>query len=176
MLRFTEPGRKFQSFSSASEGAKNGQQGYCLVLLWPLDEKLPQVLAVTPSVNGIPLPKLVSEFESARHYEPAGGYGGIVPKWFNYGPLEKYFLGEYGECNYFKQLSAAYILGCECGEVGCWPLQCRIQVEGNEVVWDQFRQPHRDVRDYSEFGPFVFDGTQYRNALSKLVAEMSYIA
>jgi hypothetical protein len=137
------------------------------------DEKVPQVLAVAPSVNGIPLPQLVSEFERARHYEPAGGHGGIVPKWFNYGPLEKYFWGEYDECNYFKQLGAAYILGCECWEVGCWPLQCRIQAEGNEVVWDQFRQPHRDVRDYSEFGPFIFDGTQYRNALSELVAEMS---
>ena len=57
------------------------------------DEKLPEVLAVTPSVNGIPLPQLISEFEGARHYEPAGGYVGIVPKWFDYGPLEKYFLG-----------------------------------------------------------------------------------
>jgi len=38
-----------------------------------LDEKHPQVVAVTPSVNGVPLPRLVSEFERMKEYEPVGG-------------------------------------------------------------------------------------------------------
>jgi hypothetical protein len=65
------------------------------------DENHPQVLAVVPAVNGVPLPQLVTEFEKAKDYEPAGGYAGIIPKWFNYGPLDKYFLGEYGQNGYW---------------------------------------------------------------------------
>ena len=137
------------------------------------DENHSKVLAVTPSVNGVRLPDLVTKFEEARNYEPVGGYGGIIPGWFDYGPLEKYFLGEYGQDSYWAKLGTAYILGCNCGEVGCWPLECRIRVEGNDVVWDHFSQPHRNARDYSEFGPFVFDGAQYRDALSKLIARIS---
>jgi hypothetical protein len=137
------------------------------------DEKYPRVLAITPFVNDIPLSRLVSEFEKAQSYEPAGGYSGIVPKWFDYGPLDKYFLGDFGQDSYWAKLGAEYILGCECGEVGCWPLQCKIRVVGDDVVWDEFRQPHRPARDYSHFGPFVFEGAQYRDALTKLVAQMS---
>ena len=137
------------------------------------DENHSKVLAVTPSVNGVRLPDLVTKFEEAKNYEPVGGYGGIIPGWFDYGPLEKYFLGEYGQDSYWAKLGTAYILGCKCGEVGCWPLECRIRVEGNDVVWDHFSQPHRKARDYSEFGPFVFDGAQYRDALSKLIAGIS---
>jgi hypothetical protein len=137
------------------------------------DEKYPQVLAITPFVNDVSLSQLVSEFEKARGYEPAGGYNGIVPKWFKYGPLEKYFLGEHDPDSYWAKLGAEYILGCECGEVGCWPLECRIKIQSEDVIWHRFRQPHRSARDYSQFGPFVFAGAQYRDALTKLVAQMS---
>jgi hypothetical protein len=115
------------------------------------DEKYPRVLATTPFVNDISLTQLISEFEKAQSYEPAAGYSGIVPKW----PGQ--LLGKLG---------AEYILDCECGEVGCWPLQCKIRVVGDDVVWDEFRQPHRAARDYSHFGPFVFEGAQYRDALT----------
>jgi hypothetical protein len=137
------------------------------------DEEHPRVLTITPCVNEVSLTQLISEFEKAQSYEPAGGYSGIVPKWFDYGPLEKYFLGQYSRNSYWAELGAEYILGCECDEVGCWPLQCRIRIEGDDVVWDQFRQPHRDARDYSHFGPFVFGGAQYRDALTKLIAQIS---
>jgi hypothetical protein len=43
----------------------------------------PQVLAIIPKVNGVPLPQLVSEFEKVKAYEPAGAYAGIVPQWFS---------------------------------------------------------------------------------------------
>ena len=86
------------------------------------DENDSKVLAVTPAVNGVRLPDLVTKFEEAKNYEPVGGYGGIIPGWFDYGPLEKYFLGEYGQDSYWAKLGTAYILGCKCGEVGCWPL------------------------------------------------------
>ena len=156
-----------------NEDATVGKKDIVTFSCGTFDEKHPQVLAITPFVNDFPLTQLVSRFEEAQSYEPAGGYGGIVPKWFDYGPLGKYFLGEYGEDSYWAKQGAGYILGCECGEAGCWPLQCRIRLEGDDVVWDRFRQPHRDARDYSHFGPFVLEGVQYRDALAKLIAQMS---
>jgi hypothetical protein len=136
----------------------------------------PDVHTITPLVSGVPLPDLISEFEKAENYEPAGGYRGIVPAWFDYGPLEKYFLGECQPDSYWAKQGGQYVLGCECGEVGCWPLLCRIRVQDDNVIWDQFKQPYRDTRDYSHFGPLVFDGAQYRNALASLKAEWSRIA
>jgi hypothetical protein len=35
-------------------------------------------------------------------------------------------------------------------------------------MWDSFQQPHRKERDYSDFGPIVFDAQQYREAVSAL--------
>jgi hypothetical protein len=59
-----------------------------------------------------------------------------------------------------------YLLGCgDCGELGCWPLQGRIGRKGNIVIWDSFSQPHRPLRDYSNFGPFLFDLEPYRTAV-----------
>jgi hypothetical protein len=52
-------------------------------------------LSVTPAVNGSLLSDLVLGFEQEHHFEPAGGYGGLVPTWFDYGPLHSYFLGDF---------------------------------------------------------------------------------
>lgn len=58
------------------------------------------------------------------------------------------------------------LLGCECGFPECWPLDAKIAEEGDEVVWSDFEQPHRRGKwDYSTFGPFHFDKTQYQAAL-----------
>lgn len=51
-------------------------------------------VAITPAVDGIPLSALVTDFERANGYsDPAGGYGGIIPAFFSYGPLDSYFPG-----------------------------------------------------------------------------------
>jgi len=123
----------------------------------------PEELSLTPVLNGTPLTELVLAFERERGFEPAGGYGGIVPNWFSYGSLERYFLGESND-EYFAK--GCYLLGCgDCGEVGCWPLRGRIRKEGNVVIWDSFSQPHRPLRDYSDFGPFFYDLEPYRAAV-----------
>jgi hypothetical protein len=127
----------------------------------------PPLFAVTPSVDGSSLSEMVTVFEQQQGFEPAGSYGGLIPDWFNYGRLDQYFLGR-GESSFWAQ--GVYLLGCECGEVGCWPLQCQIRIDGNDVVWEQFSQPYRPERDYSSFGPFVFDGEQYRKAVADLEA------
>ena len=138
-----------------------------------LSEDKPIVYAVTPVINGVPLTQLVASFESGQHFEPAGGYGGLVPQFFDYGPLDRYLMGDCEPDSHWANLDGIYVLGCDCGEVGCWPLLCRVTLDGEAVVWDQFKQPHRKERDYSEFGPFVFDAAQYRTAASDLQARFS---
>ena len=125
-------------------------------------------ISITPVVDGTPLPEIVAAFEREQGFEPAGGYGGLIPEWFNYGALDKYFLGDFEKDSYFSRMDRVYLLGCQCGEVGCWPLIARIRTEGESVVWDSFEQPHRKDRDYSGFGPFVFDPEQYREAIAAL--------
>jgi hypothetical protein len=123
----------------------------------------PEALSLTPVLNGALLSELALSFEREHGFEPAGGYGGLVPGWFSYGPLERYFLGE-SEDEYFA--NGCYLLGCgDCGEVGCWPLRGRIRNKGNIVIWDSFSQPHRPLRDYSDFGPFLFEVEPYRTTV-----------
>jgi hypothetical protein len=45
-------------------------------------------ISIVPVVNGVRLAGLIEEFERARMYEPSGGYAGLVPDHFNFGPLE----------------------------------------------------------------------------------------
>ena len=126
--------------------------------------------AIVPVINGNMLTDLIAIFERDRHFEPAGGYAGLVPQFFEYGHFDRYLMGEYESDSYWAKLGGIYLLGCDCGEVGCWPLVCRVMSIENTVVWGHFRQPHRPERDYSEFGPFVFDAEQYRRAVEELQA------
>jgi hypothetical protein len=128
------------------------------------DEPVPSIV---PIVNGVRLTALVEQFERERDYEPAGGYAGIVPSHFNFGPLDLYFLATSSD-NLFADKH--WVLGCECGEVGCWPLEARIVTNEREVVWDQFNQPFRSERDYSSFGPFRFNYDQYRQTVIELAS------
>lgn len=59
------------------------------------------------------------------------------------------------------------LLGCDCGEWGCWPLVAHIDVTHTHVAWSRFRQGHREW-DLSALGPFVFARTEYEEALRKL--------
>jgi hypothetical protein len=85
------------------------------------DEPVPSIL---PVVDGVRLTDLIAEFERARHYEPTGGYAGLVPSFFRLGRLDEYFMGVNAEP--VVAGGRYYLLGCECGEAGCWPLEARI--------------------------------------------------
>ncbi|MCW2398330.1 hypothetical protein [Sphingobium sp. B2D3C] len=127
-----------------------------------------QTLALMPCIDGIRLADLVAEFERANDFnDPAGGYGGIVPAYFDLGPLPDYFYG-WRETFEGDQPGEIYALFCDCGEPGCWPLMAHVRIEGERVLWDCFRQPHRPNRDYSGFGPFTFDQTEYLLAIEKI--------
>ena len=79
-------------------------------------------VAVMPFVDGTSLAALVEIYERSKGYlDPAGGYGGLVPAYFNYGPLDQYLAGR-SNTDHWASLNGIYILGCACGEVGCWPL------------------------------------------------------
>lgn len=127
------------------------------------------VIVITPHIDGRALPDIVEEFERSRGLtDPAGGYGGLIPSFFSFGALDQYFLGRSGFVDLDDRAGRLFVLGCECGEVGCWPLQCAVRVTDGTVSWFDFAQPHRPGRDYSAFGPFVFERQQYEDALRGL--------
>jgi hypothetical protein len=124
-----------------------------------------------PLVDGMSLVDLVAGFEKAAGYDMAGGYAGLVVDHFNFGDLTSYLTGEPGS-SYWEEQGAIALLGCDCGEVGCWPLAVRVVVDEEFVTWRGFAQPHRPKRDYDTFGPFVFDRTQYYQAVRRAVREI----
>ncbi|MCX4775443.1 hypothetical protein [Streptomyces sp. NBC_01264] len=124
-------------------------------------------LVVVPHIDGAPLTGLIDGFEISAKMEPAGdAYGGLIPAFFRFGPMQDHFLGRSTSAMGPK----TPVLGCECGEWGCWPLMARITATANLVTWDAFEQPHRETRDYMPFGPFRFDRHQYDDALRALIA------
>ena len=60
------------------------------------------------------------------------------------------------------------LVGCNCGEVGCWPMVAKVTQVEDVVMWSQFQQPYRKKWTYSKFGPFEFDANQYRKELNKI--------
>lgn len=91
-------------------------------------------------------------------------YGGLIPQSFRFGPMRDHFYGHSTDAMGPK----TPVLGCECGEWGCWPLMAHIIVTADSVTWDSIEQPHRKTRDYTAFGPFRFDRRQYDDALQAL--------
>jgi hypothetical protein len=124
-------------------------------------------LMLAPVVDGRPLTELVTEFESRQGYSPSGRYAGLVPDHFRFGDLPRYFLGQ--EDEQWPRPGYAWLLGCDCGEVGCWPLEARIIAGAETVTWTGFAQPHRRARDYRGFGEFVFDRESYEHAVREAV-------
>jgi len=127
------------------------------------------VLEVVPRVGGVLLTELIDEFETGAGMRPAGGvYGGLIPGYFRFGPMEDHFQGRSA-----RERGLTPLLGCECGEWGCWPLLARITATDDLVIWEAFEQPHRPARDYSAFGPFRFDRRHYDHAVEKLGREVA---
>lgn len=120
-----------------------------------------------PVVDGTPLRDLVGTFEREHGYEPAGSYAGLVAELFSYGDLGKYMTGR--ERKLRSRARHAWLLGCECGGVGCWPLEARIGVTDATITWSRFRQPHRPKWKYEGFGPFTFERAQYEAAIAEAV-------
>lgn len=78
-----------------------------------------------PYIDNVSLVDLVSGFEHAADYDVPGAYGGIVLDHFNFGDLTAYLTGQ-PESAYWEKRGVIALLGCDCGEVGCWPLEARV--------------------------------------------------
>jgi hypothetical protein len=106
----------------------------------PFDGGQRSALSVTPILNGVPLTRLIEEFERSQQVDKAGGYAGTVPRNYHFGPLNCHFLpvlfGD--ELLGDWQINERYLLGCSCGEVGCWPLTADITKRGDNVTRDNF--------------------------------------
>jgi hypothetical protein len=105
----------------------------------------------------------------------AGQYHGLAPE--EVLPPSRHFLGD-PSWGVYRYDGRTQILGCECGEPGCWPLVCEIRATETRVVWAAFEQPHRSYPKtthppwtYDGFGPFEFDRKQYESALSTVRPE-----
>ena len=132
--------------------------------LIPLGKGATELLA---KVDGVSLVEEVAAFEARRKYSPSGGYAGIIPAYFNFGDLRRYFEGHAERP--WPSPGRTCLLGCDCGELGCWPLTAAIAVSTDEVIWSDFAQPHRPKWNYEGFGPFVFDRAQYADAVERAV-------
>lgn len=130
-------------------------------------------LAIIPVIDAALLTTLVEAYEVESGYDPPGGYGGIVPEYFDYGPLDRYFIQAFAPSTHWARVNGIWLLGCDCGEVGCWPLQCRVSIAEDLVTWCDFAQPHRPQRDYSRFGPFHFQLQHYVSAAADLQAAVA---
>ncbi len=124
--------------------------------------------AVGIFINGRDLVDLTREIEipsadRAGNPHLAGDYAWLPAKTIF--PPSRRLMGE-PDWRYDTGGGGISVLGCGgCGDVGCWPLQVRIEVRDDVVRWNGFRQPHRSGWDYSGMGPFVFDREAYETAL-----------
>lgn len=118
-------------------------------------------------VDGGELTDRIHAFEKEAGFETRDvSYGGLIPSNFRFGPMSRHFLAMDGA--FVNKDRKVPLLGCDCGEWGCWPLLVLITVDGDRVTWSQFEQPYRQERDYSAFGPFEFERRQYEEALAAL--------
>lgn len=106
-------------------------------------------------VAELPLASSDGEPDLAGMYAPFGASG----LWPDIAP---HFMGS-PTASWFND-GDTVLIGCECGEWGCWPLTADIVINRSEVTWSHFRQGHRDW-DLSGLGPFVFERAQYEAAL-----------
>jgi hypothetical protein len=117
-----------------------------------------------PYVDNVSLVDLVSGYEHASDFRVPGKYAGLVIDHFKFGDLTAYLMGE-PQSDYWANRDVIALLGCDCGEIGCWPLEAQVIVDDSLVTWRGFAQPHRPTRDYGTFGPFAFRRNQYERAV-----------
>jgi hypothetical protein len=125
-------------------------------------------------INGQDFIEILREIElpfATREGSPriAGAYS-CLPAHRVYLP-SRHFFGE-PDPIYSDGKGRTYVLECECGEPGCWPMAVRIEVREKEVLWADFQQPHRQTSSkkggwrYGALNSFTFDRQIYERALS----------
>ena len=123
-------------------------------------------------VDGRPLADVVGEVEfpfAEREGKPdlAGSYQGLGPEQVDGSP-RTHFMGSDESHLFSGPRDKTILLGCECGEPGCWPLMARIEVTDRTVEWRDFMQPHRHETWRYDGLKFVFEREQYEEALTAI--------
>ena len=120
------------------------------------DDPLVQVLIdgrdLLDRVKEVELPQATADGQP----DLAGSYQGLTPEQWEALPEQ------YGD-------GRAAVLGCVCGEVGCWPFRVRITWRNDTVTWSGFQQKNRGW-SYEQLGPFVFAREQYEAAVARAIA------
>jgi len=120
---------------------------------------------LVPFLNGVPLGDLVRGVElpfARREGSPdlAGRYAGLAGDEVRW--PSRHYLGDpvrswFGDGD-------TVLLGCVCGDWGCWPFTAVVTVADDMVTWSGYRTGHRDW-DYRELRDISFDRVQYEEAL-----------
>ncbi|MCC3763844.1 hypothetical protein K3N28_12285 [Glycomyces sp. TRM65418] len=126
------------------------------------------VRQLTITVDGVPLEALARPVElpfasADGQAELAGRYQALQDLrvcWPSRHFLDEPFLSESDDGD-------AVLMGCICGDPGCWPLSADIGLDDHTVTWSRFNNVHRPHWDHSALGPFVFDRAQYEAALRR---------
>jgi hypothetical protein len=126
-----------------------------------------QVDWVVPTIAGSRLIDLVREYERSMGYEPAGSYAGLILSFLNFGQLDQHYEGRGFDA------PQAVVLGCGCGESGCWPLLVSVTTEPGYVTWSEFSQPHRPNWDYAGMGTYRFERWQFDQAVQDLIRRVT---
>ena len=127
-----------------------------------------EVVTVTPYIDGVSLVELARRVEAGparadRQADLAGSYAGLVvgkarwQDWYS-GADPQLWSGD------------SCLLGCVCGDTGCWPLTAKVTVGPDTVVWAGFRTGHRPW-NLAALGPFTFSRRAYDAALAAPVSE-----
>lgn len=127
--------------------------------------------AVVPTIDGTSLVELVADFEQRSGFRPAGGYDGLDPALC--GPGRRGGWGSERGGDPWPAPGHLWLLGCDCGEAGCWPLAAEVHARPGQVTWSRFGQPHRPDWSYDGFGPFTFDADQYAAAVAELTETLA---
>ncbi|WBB55660.1 hypothetical protein [Verrucosispora sp. WMMD573] len=124
---------------------------------------------LVPYLNDISLSDMVRTAElpfARREGKPnlAGSYAGLLGdsvRWPSRHYLGDPVLSWFGDGD-------TVLLGCTCGDWGCWPFTAMVTVAEDTVNWSGYRTGHRDW-GYQELLPVTFDRLQYEEALRATV-------
>ena len=121
---------------------------------------------IVPHLDGVPLPNLLRQVElsSARRERTpnlAGKYAGLVDDIVRW--PSRHYLGD-PVLSWFDD-GDTVLLGCTCGDWGCWPFTAIVTATRDTVTWSGFRTGHRDW-DYRNLRDITFDRQQYEQAVT----------
>ncbi|MEC0129145.1 hypothetical protein [Paenibacillus pabuli] len=123
-------------------------------------------------INNENLIEIIKRYEVQFDPKIAGNYDGLNINFYK--DIDEHFFGELNENDLFNYDGKTQILGCDCGEPGCWPLLIKISVSDEIIVWSDFEQPYRNEDsaggywDYSNLKPFVFHRKQYEEQIKEI--------